>query len=586
MERGRSGASGPYRPEIDGLRALAVLAVMGFHAGVPGFGGGYLGVDIFFVISGFLIMRVILAEQPAGTFTLSRFWMRRIRRIMPALLLTLALALPVAWAVMLPGQLQDFGQSLTASVLMGNNVLLYLTGGYWAEPAQFKPLLHTWSLGVEEQFYLLLPPLMLLLLRGGRRTLSTGLALLAMASFALAHYWAGADERAGFLLLPSRIWELLAGALVALAPASRNRHWLGWLGMAAMLAALALFDESLSAPSAVTLVPVAGCAALLWSGRSEVGAGQLLAWRPLVIIGLISYSAYLFHYPVFAFIRLLSWEEPSPWLLLATVPVILLAAWASWRWVEVPARDAGRIGNRALLALCGGAVLALAGAGYVLHRSAGAGDTSTYVDAPLQFENVSLEPSQREANLLVVGNSMARDAINMALDGGGLNPERITYQPVLTCDEAAIAASVGRAAEVDSAIIATSIGLGQAGCYKHWVEALERAGVSHVLVLAPKQFGWTLNPAMRLSPEERTALRVAPLDPWPRIQRELEQALPPANFLDPLAPVKDVQGQVPLFTPEGSLVTQDRLHLTPAGARWLGKQMFETPQLRHLRDQS
>ncbi|MCB2088098.1 MAG: acyltransferase family protein [Sphingomonadaceae bacterium] len=591
----RSGASGPYRPEIDGLRAVAVLAVIGFHAGVPGLGGGYLGVDIFFVISGYLIMRVVLTEQEAGKFSLPHFWMRRVRRILPALLLTLALTLPIAWLVMLPGQLQDYGQSLTASALMGNNVLLWLTGGYWAQPGQFKPLLHTWSLGVEEQFYLLFPPLMLILARGGRRVLAIGLALLGLASLTLAQYWSGVDESAAFLLLPARIWELLAGALVALVPRLQGRPWVSWGGLAAMLSAIILFDESDAAAPAMVIQPVLGCMLLLWGGKAAAGAGRLLSWPPLVTIGLISFSAYLFHYPVFAFIRLMSWEEPTPLVLLACVPFILLAAWASWRWVEVPARDAARIGNGALLAICGSAVLVLAGTGYALHRGAGladrwpelagAGDTGTYVDAPLRFEDVSLDPARREGNLLVIGNSMARDAVNMALESG-VAAERITYQRAAACNAQAMAASQRRAAQVDTAIIATSVGLGQAACHARWARALEDAGVGHVVVLAPKQFGWSLNPAMRLSPQDRVALRVAPLEPWPQINRQLRAVLPEKQFLDPLAPVKGEQGRVPLFTPEGLLVTQDRLHLTPAGARWLGENLFATPQLRHLADQS
>ena len=596
MKVPRSGAAGAYRPEVDGLRAIAVLAVMLFHAGVPWVPGGYLGVDIFFVISGYLIMRVIVAEREAGHFSLARFWIRRIRRILPALLLTMALATPFAVLWMLPDQLQNFGQSLTASALMGNNVLLWLTDGYWSEPAQFKPLLHTWSLGVEEQFYLLLPPIMLLLLRGGQRVLATGLALLALASFVLAHCWAAIDEQVAFLLLPSRIWQLLAGALVALAPQSSGRSWISWGALAAMISAILLFDEGDAAVPALVILPILGCMMFLWAGTAGTSAGRLLAWRPFVAIGLVSYSAYLFHYPVFAFIRLLSWREPSPLVLLASVPAILLAAWASWRWVEVPARDAQRLGNGVLLALCAVVGLALAGTGYALHRSAGladrwpelagAGDTGDYVDAPLRFEDIALDPGLREANLLVVGNSMARDAINMALESAAVDPGRLTYQRAQGCDAGAIAASVQRAAQVDTVIIATSVGIGQAACHLRWAQALERAGVTHVVVLAPKQFGWSLNPALRLSSEHRAALRVAPLDPWPAIARELERALPQDSFLDPLGQVADSRGRVPLFTPDGLLVTQDRRHLTPAGAKWLGEQLFATPQLRHLRDHS
>ena len=183
-----AATSPTYRPEIDGLRAVAVLPVVLYHAGLPGFHGGFIGVDIFFVISGYLITRIILAEQAEGCFSLWRFYERRARRILPALFLVAACCLPPAWLWMSPDALQNFGQSLTATVFSANNILLWLTSGYWALEAEFKPLMHSWSLGVEEQFYLLYPLLLIALWRSGVRLIGILLAVLALTSLVLAEF--------------------------------------------------------------------------------------------------------------------------------------------------------------------------------------------------------------------------------------------------------------------------------------------------------------------------------------------------------------------------------------------------------------
>ncbi|MBD3729195.1 MAG: acyltransferase [Sphingomonadales bacterium] len=586
-----------YRPEIDGLRGLAVLAVMLFHAGVGWAQGGWVGVDIFFVISGYLITRLITGQVAQGQFALRDFWLRRIRRVLPALLLVMLLTLPFAVIWLLPGQLRDYGQSLTATALMANNILLYLTGGYWAEPVQFKPLVHSWSLGVEEQFYLILPPLMALLARrGGDRGLRVALGAMVAASYMLALAWAMRDADAAFLLLPARVWELGIGGLVALYPrrtAVAGSGWAAWAGLAMIGAALVLFHDGLGPAPLLMAAPVAGAALVLRSATPTQGAGRVLSARPLVAVGLVSYSAYLLHQPVFAFWRLVSWQAPAPALMALAILPILIVAWASWRWVETPLRDRGRIADRTVLIACGGLTLLLAGTGYALDRTnggaanwpelAGAGDGASYVDAPRRLAPTRLDPRLRDGNLLVIGNSMARDAINMAVDGGGIAPARVAYVEQDSCSRAAISASLALAGRADTVIVATSIGREQAPCYRLWAQRLAAAGVAHPLVLAPKQFGWSINPALRLPPAERIALRVAPLAPYPAILRELQEVLPAGQVLDPLGGVRDAQGRVPLFTPDGLLVTQDRRHLTPAGARWLGGMLFQAPQLRHLR---
>jgi len=344
-----------YRREIDGLRALAVLPVILFHAGVPGFSGGYVGVDVFFVISGYLITALILTELDGGHFSLADFYARRARRILPALLTVILACLPLAWLWMTPNQLRDFFQSIAAVALFSSNLLFWSEDGYFATAAEEKPLLHTWSLAVEEQYYLLFPLLMLLGWRHARGSLPLAIALLAAASFALAE-WSSRHLGGEIFYLPQlRVWELMLGALAALY-LHRRAPLAGAAGAASALAGLAAIGYAVHAyhadtpfPSAWTLLPTAGTALVILGAAPGNLAGRLLGLRALVLLGLLSYSAYLWHHPLFAFARVYQREEPSTWLLAGLGLLALGLAWLSWRYVEQPCRDRRRLPrNRAL----------------------------------------------------------------------------------------------------------------------------------------------------------------------------------------------------------------------------------------------
>ena len=203
-----------YRREIDGLRALAVLPVILFHAGFPTFSGGFVGVDVFFVISGYLITSIILAERQAGTFTLVGFYERRARRILPALFVVMGVCSVFSWLWLLPSDMKMFSQSLVAVPAFASNILFYLTSSYFEPAAELKPLLHTWSLSVEEQYYLLYPIMLLIAWRFGKRWIVAVLILLTGMSLAAAHYGSTTDPSFTFFLLPTRGWEILIGALV------------------------------------------------------------------------------------------------------------------------------------------------------------------------------------------------------------------------------------------------------------------------------------------------------------------------------------------------------------------------------------
>ncbi|MEQ1761368.1 MAG: acyltransferase, partial [Vicinamibacterales bacterium] len=297
-----------HRREIDGLRAVAVIPVILFHAGLPAFGGGYVGVDVFFVISGFLITSVILAEQDAGTFSILRFYDRRARRILPALFFVVAATLPFAWFWMMPDRLKEYAQSVTAVGLFGSNIFFSQHQGYFDAKSEFLPLLHTWSLAVEEQYYLVAPLLLFVVGRLGRRAVLGTLLAIGAGSLAWAHLHARGDSSPDFYLVQSRAWELALGGVAGClntgsltAQLSRvARETLALLGLSLILLAVFWFDRRTQMPGLVALIPTVGTAAVLLASSPDTLVGRWLGHRSVVAVGLVSYSAYLWHQPLFA----------------------------------------------------------------------------------------------------------------------------------------------------------------------------------------------------------------------------------------------------------------------------------------------
>lgn len=368
-----------YRVEIDGLRAVAVIPVIAFHAGFPGFSGGFLGVDIFFVISGYLISSIVLGDLEKERFSIIDFYERRARRILPALALVVAACIPLAEWLMLPGQRTDFYESVVAVALFVSNILFWTETSYFGAASELKPLLHTWSLAVEEQFYLFFPPLLWLLWRHGWKATLAAVVALFMLSLAVSQWASVAAPSLNFFLLPSRVWELMAGALCALTQ-HRYGSWrngaLGLLGLILIVASLFLFDDSTPFPSAIGLIPVGGVALILLFAREETAAARILSLKPFIWIGLISYSAYLWHQPLFAFMRLYALKEPTMLQMGGLSILSLLLAWFSYRFVEQPFRQRrgeGAVSMRMIFS-ASGVLLALMLAGGGALRGERSGD--------------------------------------------------------------------------------------------------------------------------------------------------------------------------------------------------------------------
>jgi peptidoglycan/LPS O-acetylase OafA/YrhL len=372
--------SHPYRADIDGLRALAILPVVFFHADVSGFGGGFVGVDVFFVISGYLIASIIVRQLDAGDFSLAKFYERRVRRILPALLVMLLVTALLGTLLLYPREAKDYARSLVAATLFVSSLFFYQKSGYFDLEAGSQPLLHTWSLSVEEIFYIFFPLLMLILWRHYRRQSFGWVLIVAVLSFGGAALALGTDpsSRAAFFLPPFRAWELMVGVLVALNPWRLSRgmasaNLLSLVGLSLIVLPVFFYSSATVFPGVAALLPCAGAALILLAGQRHPSlVGRLLSWRPLVFLGLISYSLYLWHWPVLVYGRIWTGAPLQPgqaWLLIG---LSLSLAVLSWRFIERPFRGrSGILPGRRVFVAAGLASLLLVGIGLYGEKTGG-----------------------------------------------------------------------------------------------------------------------------------------------------------------------------------------------------------------------
>ncbi len=340
-----------YRPEIDGLRAFAVIGVVLCHIGL-GFPGGYVGVDVFFVISGYLITGIIVKDLRAGTFSMLDFWVRRIRRILPAVTVMVVVSLILGYFILEAEQFKALAESSIAQSLMAVNIFFWLDNmSYFAETSEMKPLLHTWSLAVEEQFYVVFPLFLSLLSKHLRRYTLPIIILIGVLSLALSCWALMHKPEANFFLLPTRAWELLAGGAIALMAneketSRKTAEMAAWFGLLLIAAAMLIYDAQTPFPGWIAIPPVAGSALFIWAnGRQQTSAGQLLSFKPVVFIGLISYSLYLWHWPILVLTKHVIIDISLPWKLGILMTGLILSI-LSWKWVEAPFRRKGALSKR------------------------------------------------------------------------------------------------------------------------------------------------------------------------------------------------------------------------------------------------
>lgn len=429
-----AGAGDAYRPEVDGLRAVAVLIVLFFHAGVPGFRGGFVGVDVFFVISGYLITRLILGELDGDRFTFARFYGRRARRLFPAMFATLAATFVASLFILSPLHLEELSLSLVHTLFSLSNVLFWSLSGYFDIGSELKPLLHTWSLGVEEQFYLVWPISVFLAFRFRRRRGVLALVgIVGLASLVAAEIAAGRAPDAAFFLTPFRMCELALGGLCLwLEGSTANRIWrdlLTLLGLALIGYATIAFGAGHRFPGLAAMVPCGGAALVIVAGRGRL-AGALLANRLAVGIGLISYSLYLVHWPLFVLARYGRTGESTPIERATLVATAIGLATAMYFLVEQPFRRKRpghrRLSDPAFGLACAGlacalilpAVSAMAARGWPGRVPAGLRDAAAGLEGMKDhhFDTATAQdrlpfPAPGRRNAVIVGDSHGADLL-------------------------------------------------------------------------------------------------------------------------------------------------------------------------------
>ncbi|MBU3601786.1 acyltransferase [Polynucleobacter sp. AM-25C3] len=445
-----------YRPEIDGLRALAVIPVILFHAGFNYFSGGFVGVDVFFVISGYLITTIILAELEESKFSIINFYERRARRILPVLFFVMAVCIPFAWILLPPFELASFSKSLIAVPLFLSNFFFWREGGYFETAAELKPLLHTWSLAVEEQYYVFFPIFLMLCWRLGRRWVLGAIILIAIVSLISAQIGSIYKPVPNFFLLPTRAWELAIGASAVFYISNRNimmltslaRQILSGLGFLLITTSIFVFNKDTPFPSIYALVPTIGTVLILLFALPDTLVGKVLGSRLLVFIGLISYSAYLWHQPIFAFSRYY-FNSISGTLMVILVIITLLLSVITWRYIERPFRDRTQISRKTIFIVSLALSLIFITFGYFSCRLFGSSsnfgveariakelstanavyssnmDERKFIKYRIQFENLSVDSVVLgSSRVMQIGEHNYRDKIiNLGVSGSSIEDD-------------------------------------------------------------------------------------------------------------------------------------------------------------------
>ncbi len=621
-----------YRPEIDGLRAVAVLPVILFHSGWTLFSGGYVGVDIFFVISGYLITTILLRDKLDKTFSISKFYMRRARRILPLLFAVMTVCIPAAWFLMLPWELNNFSQSLVSTTLFTSNILFWQEMGYFQMGTELKPLLHTWSLAIEEQFYLFFPFVFIFFGYVKRTRLLLAIIPICLLSLLVSEWGSVYHPTANFWLIPSRIWELLMGAICAIILSKwelKENNIIALLGMVFIVISIVLFNEITRWPSLYTLLPVVGSSMVILFAGKYTYVSRLLSIRLLVGIGLLSYSAYLWHQPLFAFGKLYSEIYSIEFLMPIMMAIILPLSYLSWQVIEKPFRSPMSVLYNPricvpVLVIWGLCIIGLGFAGIVTNggekrysghdRYLASLDEDQYVRYVTEnFNNLKLADygDQSLKNILVIGDSYSQDVVNAMYESGlsdnfnistfhiwpqcnnlyfnrndtdGINDPEVNCLPETVWDNLKL-----------QDLIQTSDLVLWAAHWKLWethliptsVNVMKDLGATEVLVIGTKYFGDQrgINYRHLLSLDYGTRLNTS-FD-FPENELAVNEVMKNQQdyiFYDLYPLFCDSGNRCRIFDNDGKLFSFDGNHLTPEGANHLGIGISSVQEISELRD--
>lgn len=582
-----------YRREIDGLRALAVLPVILGHADYEFFKGGFVGVDVFFTISGYLITTIVMNELEAGNFSLLKFYERRARRILPALFLVIAATVPFCYLWMMPDEFKNFGQSIVATALFSNNILLALTSDYWSLQSSFKPLLHTWSLGVEEQYYMIFPVFLIFLYKYFKSYLSYTMSILLILSISMSILGLILFPAASFYVLPTRGWEILSGSLIAYWLQYRSssfvhtnaliQEFASLAGLLMIALAVVLFDDSYPSPGPWILFPVGGAVLIIAFAVEGTIAHRILSSRGMVGIGLISYSLYLWHQPLFALARIRAKEPLDAYVYVELIVCTFLLAYLTWRFIEKPFRNRRKISTKTVVfASLTTSVFAIS-FGVYLDTTYGMywrfftnGEKISEIDKRIYNSRVYIYKNrnfldQAKIHLLVIGNSFGRDFVNMTTETFDTSRIEFVYSDSAeTCidrntDDVRISlfekADVIVFANFDRSCVSNAI---------NWTEQNKK----RIFFIGTKDFGYNLNWLTQL-PIQARANQYNKLPDFISTEEQMDaNVVPAANFVSLLRPVVK-NGMVPITDEKGRMISTDRRHVTKFGAIYFGEHVLK-----------
>ena len=609
-----------YRKEIDGLRALAVIPVILFHAGFELFSGGFIGVDIFFVISGYLITTILIEDLENNRFSLVSFYERRARRILPALFLIIVFCIPFSLILMLPNQMKDFSQSLIAVSFFVSNIFFWRESGYFSTEAEKMPLLHTWSLSVEEQFYIIFPIFLFCCWRFGKNRTFLFILFITTCSFFLSEWGWRFKSIANFYLAPTRAWELFAGCIAAFIIQSqgvRKNNFLSLLGLILIIFSIFTYDETTPFPSAYSLIPVLGVLLLVLFACDDTLIGKILSNNALVGIGLISYSLYLWHQPLFAFTRIFSNQNPSNLLMFIIILLSIIPAFLSWKYVEKPFRDKNIIKARTILSfsILMMSIFIIFG----LYGILSDGIKSRYEKEDLKFlnqiydgnedyvtqrfnEHLLLNWDNKSKKIFLVGDSYAQDLTNaiyetqlgdnislstwyinskcgnlyLPFDDRKIHISKINIFMCKSEDHYENREFIFKLSTADEIWLASSWGDWQAELISESLINLKKLTSAKIRVFGRKDFPKVrLRNYLGLTAEERSTLSGSVKLKYINLNERFKEVLGESYFIDVQSLMCGGSSlKCKIFDEKGLIKTFDGGHLTQSGARFYGEKLM------------
>lgn len=381
------------------MRALAVVPIILFHAGFELFSGGFIGVDVFFVISGYLITSILIEDIQNGQFSIIHFYERRARRILPALLFMVLTCIIIGWFVLTPYFYRDLFQTILSLALFLSNVLFYMKSGYFSPISELKPLLHTWSLSVEEQFYVLFPLILLAIYKFAKQYLFIILLCICLTSFGMCIWLLDSDQSGSFYLSHTRAWELLLGAFVSILIKKHgiySSNLFSMVGLLMVLVPIFILNAHTPFPGYYALLPTIGTMLIILFSDNFTLIGRLLATKFLVGIGLLSYSLYLWHQPMLAFIRHMSLREISTPQIIAAIGATFIASYFSWRFIEQPFRNKNQISRKVIFSGATLILFVMIASGYYGHVKLGFPSRLTESSQSIALGSFDKNPKQRD----------------------------------------------------------------------------------------------------------------------------------------------------------------------------------------------